>query len=86
MAKDAIADEIRQHVIARHFEPARASGVKELELGAGDVHKELSYKNRMPAICSVLGSIRLEMAARVHRTHTRGPLQSSTARYTYTLL
>jgi 5-methylcytosine-specific restriction protein B len=86
VAKDEIAVAIRQHVITRHFEPARASGAKELTLRAGDLHKELNYKNRMPAVCSVLGSKRLETEARVHRTSTNGPHNSSTTRFTFTIL
>ncbi len=86
MANDEVAVEIRHHVITRHFDPARVSGAKELTLRAGDIHKELKYENRMPAICSVLGSKRLETAARVHRTNTLGPHQSSTTRFTYNIL
>ncbi len=86
MAKDEVAGEIRRHVITKHFEPARAAGAKELALRAGDIHKELSYKGRMPAVCSVLGSKRLETEARVRRTNTSGPHQSSTTRFTYAIL
>jgi 5-methylcytosine-specific restriction protein B len=86
VAKNDVADAIRQHAITKHFEPARASGAKELTLRAGDLHKELNYKNRMPAVCSVLGSKRLETEARVHRTSTRGPHNSSTTCFTYTIL
>jgi sirohydrochlorin ferrochelatase len=85
VAKDEVAVAIRQHVINKHIEPARASGAKELTLRAGELHKELSYKNRMPAVCSVLGSKRLETEARVHRTSTRGPHNSSTTSFTYTM-
>jgi 5-methylcytosine-specific restriction protein B len=86
MAKDEVAGAIRAHVITKHFEPARVSEAKVLTLRAGDVHKELRYKNRMPAVCSVLGSKRLETEARVHRTSTSGPHQSSTTCFTYTIL
>jgi len=86
VAKDEVAVAIRLHVITKHIEPARASGAKELTLRAGDLHKELNFKNRMPAVCSVLGSKRLEAEARVHRTSTSGPHNSSTTRFTYTIL
>jgi len=86
LAKDEVAGEIREHVITKHFEPARTSGAKELTLRADDIHKELNYKSRMPAVCSVLGSKRLEIEARAHRTKTSGPHQSSTTRFTYAIL
>lgn len=83
---DTTANAIRQHLIAQHFEPARSSGAKELTLRARDIHKELNFKGRMPAVCSVLGSKRLETEARVHRTSTTGPHQSSTTRFTFAIL
>lgn len=81
-----IAAHVRSYVIANHFEPARASGLKEITLRAGDLHKKLNYKNRMPAICSVLGSRRLEIEARVRKTNTSAPHNSSTTSFTYTIL
>jgi hypothetical protein len=32
MVKDEVAGAIREHVITKHFEPARASGVKEFDI------------------------------------------------------
>jgi len=85
LSKDVVAAEIRQHIISKHTEPARASDAKQLTLHAGDIHKELKYKNRMPAVCSVQGSNRFEIEARVHRTSTSGrikvPRQNSRTRF-----
>jgi 5-methylcytosine-specific restriction enzyme B len=80
------ADEIRGHVIRKHFEPARAAEKKELTLCAGDIHKELNLEQRMPAVCSVLGSNRLERVARVKRLKMEGPHNGANALFTYEVL
>jgi hypothetical protein len=80
------ADEIREHVIRKHFEPARAAQKKELTLRAGDIHKELGLEQRMPAVCSVLGSNRLEREARVKRLKVEGPHNGANALFTYEVL
>ncbi len=81
-----VSDEIREHVIRRHIDPARAAKEKELTLRAGDIHKELGYRQRMPAVCSVLGSNRLEMEAQVKRLRMEGPHNGSNACFTYAIL
>jgi 5-methylcytosine-specific restriction protein B len=80
------ADEIRGHVIRNHFEPARAARKAEITLRAGDVHKELLLVDRMPAVCSVLGSNRLEREARVKRLKIEGPHDGANALFTYEVL
>jgi hypothetical protein len=80
------AYEIRKHVIRTHFETARAAKKTEITLRAGDVHKELGLDQRMPAVCSVLGSNRLEREARVKRLKTAGPHNGSNALFTYDVL
>jgi 5-methylcytosine-specific restriction enzyme B len=76
-------DDIREHVIQKHFEPARVAQKKVITLRAGDIHNELSLKQRMPAVCSVLGSNRLEIEARVKRLKVEGPHNGSNALFTY---
>jgi 5-methylcytosine-specific restriction protein B len=80
------ADEIREHVIRNHIEPARAAQKAEISLRAGDIHKELVLKDRMPAVCSVLGSNRLEREARVKRLSVVGPHNGANALFTYEVL
>jgi 5-methylcytosine-specific restriction protein B len=79
------SDEIREHVIRKHIEPARMAGGKELTLRAGDIHKELGYSGRMPAVCSVLGSNRLEREGRVKRTRREGPQNGANAIFVYSI-
>ena len=80
------SDEIREHVIRRHFQPAKSGGATELTIRAGDIHKELDYANRMPAVCSVLGSNRLEREAAVTLSQRNGPHNGANALFTYLLL
>ena len=83
---DQLSEEIRRFVISAYIEPARREGQNEISVAAGEVHKGLRYKSRMPAVCSVLGSKRLETEARIRRTGTSGPHQSSTTQFTFALL
>ena len=80
------ADAIRGHVIRNHIEPARAAQKAEISLRAGDVHKELLLVDRMPAVCNVLGSNRLEREARVKRLKMEGPHNGANALFTYEVL
>ena len=80
------ADSIREHVIRNHVEPARAAQRAEITLRAGDIHKELLLKDRVPAVCSVLGSNRLESEARVKRLRVEGPHNGANALFTYEIL
>jgi hypothetical protein len=80
------AAEIRAHVVRNHFEPARAAQKAEITLRAGDVHKELLLVDRMPAVCSVLGSNRLEREARVKRLRVEGPHNGANTLFTYEVL
>ena len=80
------AIEIRGHVIKNHFEPARAAQKTEITLRAGDIHKELYLTDRMPAVCSVLGSNRLEREARAKRLKVEGPHNGANALFTYEVL
>jgi 5-methylcytosine-specific restriction protein B len=45
------ADRIRQFVIDRYIEQARALGRSEITVRAGDVHQAMGLANAMPAVC-----------------------------------
>jgi len=53
---DNLTDRIREFVWKNYIQPAREEGENELTVRAGDVHKEMFLKSRMPAVCSALKS------------------------------
>jgi hypothetical protein len=78
-------DRILQHVVDRHLVPAWKTAQETLELRAGDVHKEMRLLNRMPAVCSVLGSNRFKTLTRVYLLDRQGPQNGANAIFKYRL-
>jgi hypothetical protein len=52
------SDEIRKYAREKYVEPAMAKGQREVRVRAGDVHKALAMKNRVPIVCQALESKR----------------------------
>jgi len=50
------SDQIRKYAREKYVEPAIARGEREIRVRAGDVHKALTLKNRVPAVCQALES------------------------------
>jgi hypothetical protein len=47
---------IRKYAREKYVEPAIAKGEREVRVRAGDVHKALALKNRVPVVCQALES------------------------------
>ena len=82
----SLADRIRENVRARHIEPARQAGRETVTLRAGDVGRDMGLKNRMPAVCSALGSKLFLREARVRLVERVGPRQSTTTEFRFEIL
>ena len=80
------ADRIRRHVRVRYIDPARRGGGNTVTIRAGDVARELDVRNRVPAVCSALGSKLLLEQAGLRLVERRGPLQSTTTEFLYALV
>ncbi len=50
------ADKIRSFAAREYIAGARRKGLKRVQITAGDVHRSLRLKNRVPNVCSALGS------------------------------
>jgi hypothetical protein len=79
------ADRIRQYILQYHIAPARAKGLKEVTVRAGDVHQDMGLSSRMPAVCSALDGQKLCDLAAVSRKHRRGPPQGANVFVTFAL-
>lgn len=66
--------------------PARKRGDLVVGIRAGDVHSEMKLAQRLPAVCSALGSDLFEGLARVKRVAIEGPLNGSSTLFVYRLL
>jgi len=79
------ADRVREYCKAKIIEPARARGDATVSIRAGDVHAALGFKNRLPLVCSALGTTLFEDWARVERIAVEGPLNGANAVFTFRL-
>jgi len=50
------AEAIRMYALREYIEPARKKGERRARIIAGDVHRGMRLRNRVPNVCSVLGS------------------------------
>jgi hypothetical protein len=50
------AEAIRMYALKEYIEPARRKGQQRVRIIAGDVHRGMRLKNRVPNVCSVLSS------------------------------
>ncbi|MGH9600699.1 MAG: hypothetical protein ACRD27_12605 [Terracidiphilus sp.] len=57
----------------RYFEPARRRKESLVTLRAGDIHRELGLRNRVPNVCQVMESKLLEKEAGVKVSSRQGP-------------
>lgn len=79
------ADAVRDHVIARYITPARSSGRTEVQVRVGDVHSELSFKNKLPLVCAALGAAKFQQLANVTNLGSTCPQNSTTTTFTFRL-
>ena len=80
------SDRVRAYCLEEYVAPARARGEELVEIRAGDVHRALEYRNRMPLVCSALGSLKFESEARVERVSIEGPLNGANTVFTFRVL
>ena len=79
----AQADSIRAWIVRSMVAPARATGAKELEIRAGDVHDRIGLRGKVPNVCQVLGGGKLaeEAGLELLEPRPKGPKPSAVFRY-----
>jgi hypothetical protein len=81
------AEQIRHHLQMEYFSPARRRGERFVTVRAGDVHRELGLRNRVPNVCQVMESRILEREAGVKVSSKQAPPKGrgTTLTITYTI-
>jgi len=81
------AKSIREYIRTRYMEPARQRRETLVTLRAGDIHRELGLRNRVPNVCQVMESKLLEKEAGVKVSSKQGPPsgRGTTLTVTYTV-
>ena len=77
------AQEIRSFVSDRYIKPARRRGDRRVEIIAGEVHRDLKLRNRVPNVCQVLASKKFQDENRVEIEERTGPPSGMGTRMTY---
>lgn len=67
------ASGIREYIRSRYLEPARQRRETLVTIRAGDIHRELGLRNRVPNVCQVMESRLLEKEAGVKVSSKQGP-------------
>ena len=82
------ADKVRQYVVAQYVRPALARGERTVSVTAGDVHKELGLRNRIPLVCAALRASRFQSENHLRLKDVSGPLSgmSTTVKFTYEIV
>lgn len=82
------ADRVRQYVLTEYIRPARERGDRDVSVTAGEVHKALGLKNRIPLVCAALRSARFHAANHLRLKDVTGPPSgmSTTVKFTFEIL
>ena len=87
MPQNSNAHSIRNYIRRQYFEPARRKRETLVTLRAGDIHREMGLRNRVPSVCQVMESKLLEREAGVKVSSKQGPPsgRGTTLTVTYTI-
>jgi 5-methylcytosine-specific restriction enzyme B len=80
-----LAEQIRIYVNRAFIEPARRAGRTEVTIVAGEVHRDMKLRSRMPAVCAALDAGKFEDEFGVVLSSRSGPRQSSTTTWRFSL-
>lgn len=80
-----LSDKVRKFVYENYVLPARESGEQTVKVRAGDVHKAMGLRNRLPLVCSALGSRKFERTFGIRRTRLEGPNMGANAVFWFAL-
>jgi 5-methylcytosine-specific restriction enzyme B len=86
MMKQVSAEQVRKYVAVCKVEPARRIGAMQVEIRAGDVHKEMGLSNRMPLVCSALHAKVFASSCRLRLVHATEPHQGANHTITFEVL
>ena len=80
------ADRIRQFALAEWIDPTRRSGKTTVSIRAGDLHKAMGLVDRLPAVCSALGTKKFLELANLELENRTGPKESTTTTFHFKIL
>jgi hypothetical protein len=80
----SLSEQVLQHVETAYILPARRRGETTIRITAGDVHRDLRWTNRVPSVCTTLGSKKFQKAIGAELVAKEGPPSGFGTRATFT--
>lgn len=81
----SLSDDVRKYCKEIYVDPAKSRGEETISIRAGDVHRDLNYKNKHPLVCSAIGSNKFEIMCNIKRKSIDGPLNGVSTVFTFEL-
>jgi len=78
-----LSDRIREFVFQEFIKPARERGEGTVTIRAGDVHSMMGLSDRIPAVCSALGTNKFQEMYQVRLIDRKGPTNASNVFFTF---
>jgi len=82
----SLSDDVRDYCIINIIYPARKNGYNQISIRAGDIHKAMNYKNRMPLVCGAIGTNKFEELANVKKLSEDGPTNGANKIFKFKIL
>jgi hypothetical protein len=71
--KDGLNAEVQRYVLSTYVGPAKVRGENTIRIKAGDVHRDLHWVNRVPSVCTTLGSKKFQRETGLELIEKEGP-------------
>jgi hypothetical protein len=84
MQKQEYTESSRKYAAQNYVIPARDRGDKTVRINAGEVHKALGFRQRVPAVCQALQSKKFLEENRLILEKIEGPPSGQSTRVTFT--
>jgi hypothetical protein len=84
----SLSEIVLNHIRDKYVEPARRRSAAEIAIKAGEIHRDLRWTSRVPAVCAALNSRKLQRAAGLELIEKSGPPsgQSTTVVFRFRVL
>src|SRR6266699_4108803 len=80
----SVSDVVRQHATDKYVRPMQRRGGRTLSINAGEVHRAVALRNRVPLVCQALESAKFLRANELKLISKTGPPSGQSTTVTYT--
>ena len=82
--REGLNEEVQRHVLSAYVGPAKLRGENTIRIKAGDVHRDLHWVNRVPSVCTTLGSKKFQRETGLELIEKEGPPSGMGTRAVFT--